>query len=87
MLFPSASLVRGYEPVTVALTDGRVLTGIVKAEDREKVTLALEAERQQRVLRTDIEEILPSPVSLMPQGLDKILTAQDFADLIAFLKQ
>lgn len=87
ILFPSASLVRGYEPVTVALADGRILSGIIRAEDRESITLALDADRQQRFLRSEIEELQPSSVSLMPQGLDKLLSPQDFADLIAFLRQ
>jgi hypothetical protein len=38
------------------------------------------------VPRNEIAEITPSPVSLMPAGLDRVLTQQELADLIAFLK-
>ena len=34
----------------------------------------------------DIEEMRPSKVSIMPAGLDKVLTSQELADLVAFLK-
>lgn len=87
IIFPSASLVRGYEPVSVALADGRVLAGIIKSESRDEIVLGLDAEKVQHVLRSEIEEIKPSSVSLMPQGMDKVLTPQDIADLIAFLQQ
>ncbi|MCA8991727.1 MAG: c-type cytochrome [Planctomycetaceae bacterium] len=87
IIFPSASLVRGYEPVTIALNDGRVVSGIVHSEDSDSITLTLEPNKSQRIARSDIEEVLPSSVSLMPKGLDKILTPQDLSDLIAFLQQ
>ncbi|MEZ5943083.1 MAG: HEAT repeat domain-containing protein [Planctomycetaceae bacterium] len=87
IIFPSASLVRGYEPVTIALDDGRVVSGIIHSEDSDSITLTLEPNKSQRIARSDIEEVLPSPVSLMPKGLDKILTPQDLSDLIAFLQQ
>jgi len=38
-----------------------------------------------RVPRSEIEEIQPSRVSIMPQGLDRQLTAEQLSDLIAFL--
>ena len=39
-----------------------------------------------RVARADIEEMKPSSVSIMPAGLEKQLTKEQLADLIAFLK-
>jgi hypothetical protein len=33
-----------------------------------------------------VEEIQPSNVSIMPAGLDKQLSVQELADLVAFLK-
>ena len=38
------------------------------------------------VLRTDIERLASSKLSLMPQELEKTHTKQDFADLLAYLK-
>ena len=37
-------------------------------------------------LRSDIEEIASSGVSLMPEGLEKNIPVADMADLISFLK-
>jgi len=41
---------------------------------------------EQRIARSDIEEISPGAVSLMPQGLDAVISEQDLADLVVFLK-
>ncbi len=35
--------------------------------------------------KADIDEQQPQPVSVMPEGLEKPLTADEFVDLIAFL--
>jgi hypothetical protein len=39
-----------------------------------------------RIRRRDIERIEPSRVSIMPAGLDKVLSRQELADLVAFLR-
>jgi hypothetical protein len=40
-----------------------------------------------RIPRSEIEEdgIIPSKVSIMPQGMDRILQAAELQDLLAFL--
>ena len=37
-------------------------------------------------LRQDIDEIQSSGVSLMPEGMEKNITVEEMADLLAFLK-
>jgi len=39
------------------------------------------------ILRSDLQEIRASQLSLMPEGLEQSMAAQDLADLIAWLKQ
>jgi len=48
--------------------------------------LALGANEEARIARTDIEEMQPSKISVMPSGLDQQLKPQELADLVAFLK-
>jgi putative membrane-bound dehydrogenase-like protein len=86
ILFPSASLVRSYEPVSVTTKQGKIYNGLVRQDTPEALVLALTATEQVRVPRDEIEEMKPSKVSIMPAGLDKQLTPQDLADLLAFLK-
>ncbi|WP_337176605.1 PVC-type heme-binding CxxCH protein [Paludisphaera sp.] len=86
VLFPSVSFVRSYEPVVVATTDGKVYSGLLKAETPEEYVLVTGADQVARVPRDDVDEIRPGTVSIMPAGLDQQLTTQELADLVAFLK-
>ncbi|MBI1900893.1 MAG: HEAT repeat domain-containing protein [Planctomycetia bacterium] len=84
--FPSASFVQGYEPWTVLTSDGRSFNGVLKTNAADEIVLAINATEQVRIARSDIEQMEPSKVSAMPAGLDKQLTPQELADLVAFLK-
>ena len=86
IVYPSLSFVRSYEPVTVALSDGRVLSGIVQNETPDTITVVLNATESRVIPRADIDDISPSTVSVMPAGLDKQLTTQELADLITYLR-
>jgi putative heme-binding domain-containing protein len=86
ILFPSASFVQSYEPVTIVTTDGRVYNGLVKEESNDRLELQLDAQKTATIKVSDIEERREGTVSIMPAGLDKQLTLQELADLVAFLK-
>jgi len=86
IVFPSASFARGYEPVVIRTRDGEVRTGVLRNNDLpDEVVLGSERE-DIRIPRADIVEMQPGTVSLMPPGLADQLTAQELADLLAFLK-
>jgi putative heme-binding domain-containing protein len=85
ILFPSASFVRGFEPAVIATTDGRVLSGTVKEENAQEVTLQLDAQKTERIPIGEIDSRKPGTVSIMPAGLEKQLTSEELADLVAFL--
>ena len=84
--FPSASFVRGYEPMLLKTKSGEQLAGVILSETATHFELSLGPALERRVPRSDIVEMKPGPVSLMPAGLDRVLTKQELADLIAFLK-
>jgi putative heme-binding domain-containing protein len=86
ILFPNASLVRSYEPVQVTTKQGVIHNGLVKQETAEAVVLTKSATEEVRVRRADVEEMVPSKVSIMPAGMDKTLTRQELLDLVAFLR-
>jgi putative membrane-bound dehydrogenase-like protein len=86
IVFPSASFVRGYEPVVVATKDGKSHNGLIKKDGPDEILLTIAADKEERIARTEIEAIEPSRVSVMPAGLDQQLSVQDLADLVAFLK-
>ena len=86
IVFPSLSFVRSYEPVAVITTDGRIVNGLIRDETASELLLSTGPNQEVRVARADVEEIRPSTVSVMPAGLDKQLSIQELADLVAFLK-
>ncbi len=86
ILYPSASFVRSYEPVVVLTKAGQVHSGVPRDEDGDTLTLATAADKTVVIPREDVEEMRPGTISIMPAGLDKQLTPQELADLVAFLK-
>ena len=86
ILYPSASFVRSYEPVAVVTTDGLTYNGLLKQDSADQVVLVKSATEEIRIARENIDEMRPGTVSIMPQGLDKQLSQQELADLVAFLQ-
>lgn len=86
VLYPSASFVRGYESVNVTTTEGLERSGILSRETPEAIYLKTAQREEIRIPRSDIEEIAPGKLSIMPQGLDKVMTTEELKDLIAYLR-
>jgi putative heme-binding domain-containing protein len=86
IVYPSASFVRSYEPTIVRTAKGEEMMGIVKGESNDGLTLAMAPGVETHIPRAEIAELRPGTVSLMPQGFEQILTKQELADVIAFLK-
>jgi putative heme-binding domain-containing protein len=86
ILFPSASFVRSYEPLAVLKTNGTIVSGLVRKDAPDEIVLATSATEEQRVPRSEIEDVRAGNTSIMPAGLDGQLTREQLADLVAFLK-
>jgi putative heme-binding domain-containing protein len=66
-------------------TDGRSMTGIVASETATSVTLRRAENATDTVSREQIEELRASGMSIMPEGLEKELSPDAMADLLAYL--
>ena len=86
IMYPSATLVRGYEPVTVNLRGGGSHSGIVRKDAPDEMILATGPDSEVRIGREDIAGLSPGEFSLMPPGMDVIMSPAELADLVAFLK-
>jgi putative heme-binding domain-containing protein len=78
--------VRSYEPVVATTKSGKIYNGLVRRDTPEELVLTLSGTEEVRLARDTIEDVQPSKVSIMPAGLDKQLSKQELADLVAFLK-
>jgi putative heme-binding domain-containing protein len=86
ILDPNAAVENRYLNYQVDLTDGRSLSGIISAESASSLTLLTSGAAAETLLRSSIAGLRASNLSLMPEGLEQGRTAQDLADLIAYLK-
>lgn len=86
ILDPSAAISHNYETFTAVTTDGRAISGLLADRTAERIVLK-DAEGILHPLRpADVEELVKQPVSLMPADLQKLLTAQDLVDVVAWLE-
>ena len=81
---PSAAVGADYRLSTVVLQDGRVLNGIIAARTEKMITLQTARDRQ-TIEQSEVEEIQPSSLSLMPDGLLQTLTNDEVRDLVAYV--
>jgi putative membrane-bound dehydrogenase-like protein len=82
---PSLVIGTSYQGTTVATSDGRVLTGLVVEDSPRRVVLKMQGGKDETVPQAEVEEMKVSPLSLMPEDLEKQLKPQELADLFAFL--
>jgi len=85
LLDPNLKIAQGFASATLVLTDGRQLTGIVKAEDSKQVTLVMPDGRIVSVPTTEIDERAPA-LSAMPL-IGGQLNFSETRDLIEYLSQ
>ena len=84
VLDPNASVARDYQVKVFAMEDGRILSGIVKAEDDRSVTLRTATDTL--VLpKSEVGERKESGESMMPEGLLNNLKEDEVRDLVAYL--
>jgi putative heme-binding domain-containing protein len=85
ILAPSARIEKGYESVSIELTNGTLAFGRV-IEEKEGALKLADTNGEMRVIQTsDIAARTTSNVSVMPQGLATTLSNSEFADLVAYV--
>jgi len=85
ILQPSRTIAPSYQAMTVLLADGLSVTGVVLAENDEQLTLADNQGKKHVLEKSEIEARQPQSTSVMPEGLEKPLSVEEFVDLIAFM--
>ncbi len=84
---PSRSVEGNFVSYTVATADGRTVNGLLASETKTSVELIDTEGKTITLLRDDIEELVASKKSLMPEGFEKQVNAEQIADLLEFLTQ
>jgi putative heme-binding domain-containing protein len=81
---PNAVIPNEYRTSTITTKDDRILTGIVKKDEANGLTVAT-ANETLIIPKGDIESVHVSEISMMPEGLLAPLTDQEVRDLIYYL--
>ena len=82
---PSLEIREGFQSYLILTNDGRVLNGMIAAQDPKTVTLR-NADNQLTVIsRDDIETLKAIRTSLMPTDVLKDMTPEELRNLFAYL--
>jgi putative heme-binding domain-containing protein len=85
ILDPNRNVDSRYVQYLALTTAGRTFSGLLASESGTSITLKGPEGKLDVLLRSDIDELQSTSKSLMPEGLEKDLTHQNLADLIAFV--
>ncbi len=81
---PSAVMATVYQPLIIETIQGRVLTGLLKKETAQAITIQT-AEALVVIPKNEIEERKQSTKSMMPDGLWKKLSSHEVRSLVKYL--
>jgi putative membrane-bound dehydrogenase-like protein len=87
ILDPSRQVDSRYIDYLATTKSGRTYTGILASETATSITLKGQEGKEQVLLRTDLDELQSTGKSLMPEGLEKDLSKQELADVMAYVAQ
>jgi putative membrane-bound dehydrogenase-like protein len=85
ILDPSREVDTRYVNYRITTLNGQTYTGIIAVETPASITLRRAEKAEDTVLRSQIDEIVATSKSLMPDEFEKQLSKQDLADLIGYL--
>ena len=83
---PSEKINPKFVTYLVETTDGRVLTGLLVKKTDQRVILRDAQNKLIELPASQVEFLVPQPKSLMPDLLFKDMSAQQLADLLAYLE-
>jgi len=87
ILNPSAAIEPRFINYLITTRDGHLHDGVIGGETPGMITLRNGSEEgDELILRSNIVEMRASSVSLMPEDLEKSLSKQELADVIAYLR-
>jgi putative heme-binding domain-containing protein len=84
IVYPGVSFVREYETYQIN-TKNNTFTGIIQEQTADEIRLGISPLESVQIQRKDVTLTEIQNVSMMPLGLDKLLTEQELADLMAFM--
>ena len=85
ILYPNAGITVGYEGWIVETKDGEPLDGMITSETADELILRRAGGINTPITRSQIKERRKMTLSIMPEGLQQQMTAQELVDLVEYL--
>lgn len=82
---PSRNVEGNFRRYTVLTLDGQVYNGMLSGESRTSLTLIDSEAKEINLAREDVDEIISSRKSVMPDGFEEQINKQELTDLLEFL--
>lgn len=86
ILDPNRDVKPKFVSYVLVTKSGRTQTGMIVEETANSISLLRSDETRVTVLQNQIESIRATDISFMPEGLEKIISKNEMADLLAYLK-
>jgi quinoprotein glucose dehydrogenase len=84
IVHPDKTIAQGFESVVLAMSDGKVVTGVLRGEDDKEIRLVTAEGQPLTVSKDDVEERKRGP-SAMPADVLTKLSKPELRDLVEFL--
>ena len=85
ILDPNREVLPAFTARTAVGVDGRVVTGVLKAEGDTSVTLVAAEGVEHLLARDELDELIDTRRSLMPEGFERSIDPRGMNDLLAYL--
>ncbi|MFN0196243.1 MAG: PVC-type heme-binding CxxCH protein [Planctomycetaceae bacterium] len=85
ILDPNNFVLPKYMQYVIVDMQGRSYAGMIAAETATSVTIRKDKQMDQTLLRTEIDEMVNTGKSLMPEGIEKQINVKEMSDLLGYL--
>ena len=86
IIMPSRSIAQNYESYVVETKSSGIIVGVMGAQTPTTITIRHEGAAEDVIRRDDIIDMRITELSAMPADVDKLVTVDEMADLLEFLK-
>jgi putative membrane-bound dehydrogenase-like protein len=87
IVVPSSTIAQGYESYLVITDAGKTLHGLIARQTGDVVVVRDASGAELQLRKGQIQEMRRAAISLMPEGLDRALSRDEFRDLLAYLQR
>lgn len=86
IVMPSQKVDDKYATWIAVTNDGRIVNGLMESQTDEQIVLKMADRQLLTISKSDIEDLQKSTTSLMPEGVLADQSAEEAADLLAFIR-